>query len=56
MLATEVKLASNNLDVILAVLDALETIRGKTGYGTIEIEVQDGIALHERIVLKRKLT
>lgn len=55
MLASEAKLAQNNLTVVLQVLDALRVIREHGGFGTIELEVQNGIAPSARIVVKKIL-
>jgi hypothetical protein len=45
MLASEAKLAVNNLEVIVKVLDALRYLRETTGYGEIHLKVQDGMVL-----------
>jgi len=45
MLAGEAKLAVNNLEVIVKVLDALRYLRETTGYGEIHLKVQDGMVL-----------
>ena len=45
MLAATVKLAENNLDVILEVLDGLRIVRENGGYGHIELQVQNGCVL-----------
>jgi hypothetical protein len=46
MLASESKLAANNLKCIAAVLRGLKIIRENGGYGSLEIKVKDGMALH----------
>lgn len=45
MLASEAKLAANNLEVIIKVLSALRYLRETTGYGEIHLKVQDGLVL-----------
>lgn len=45
MLATEAKLAFNNMEIICKVLDALRYLRETTGYGSIELVVQNGLVL-----------
>jgi hypothetical protein len=50
MLASEEKLAENNLVTVLGTLKALELLREQGGYGTIELKVQDGKAIYARII------
>jgi hypothetical protein len=45
VLATEAKLALNNLEALCKVLDALSYLREKTGYGSIELVIQNGLVL-----------
>ena len=45
MIASEAKLAANNLEVIIKVLSALRYLRETTGYGEIHLKVQDGLVL-----------
>jgi hypothetical protein len=45
MLASEIKLCENNLDIILAVLNALRVVRENGGYGGVECKVKDGLVV-----------
>ncbi len=45
MLASDVKLCENNLDIILAVFNALRVVRENGGYGAVECKVKDGVVL-----------
>lgn len=55
MLASELKLAENNVNAIMVLLRRLETIRNTTGYGTITLEVQSGIVVSGKTAIKDKV-
>lgn len=55
MLAATIKLAENNLDVILEVLDSLRIVRENGGYGHIELEIQDGCVLVCKATVRKHL-
>ncbi|MDD4986647.1 MAG: hypothetical protein PHQ43_12875 [Dehalococcoidales bacterium] len=55
MLASELKLAENNVNAIMVLLRRLETIRNTTGYGTITLEVQSGMVVSGKTAIKDKV-
>ncbi len=55
MLASELKLAENNVNAIMVLLRRLETIRNTTGYGTILLEVQSGMVVFGETTIKDKV-
>ncbi len=56
MLASDAKLAYNNLEVLCKVLDALRYLRDNTGYGSIELVVQNGLVLRCNTLIQDKVS
>lgn len=52
MLASEAKLAENNLDCISVYLNALRIVRENGGYGSVETKVKDGLVLVVRAIVE----
>jgi len=55
MLASEEKLALNNVEVLLAALRGLRLIRENGGYGSLELVVEKGIAPCVKTVIRQNL-
>jgi hypothetical protein len=55
VLASESKLAVNNMEVLCKVLDALRYLRETTGYGSIELVVQNGLVLRCNTHIQEKV-
>lgn len=53
---SEVKLAQNNLTVIVAVLDGLRLIRENGGYGRLEVKVENGLVPWVHKVIQENTT
>jgi hypothetical protein len=56
LLASEAKLAANNLAVLVSVLDALRIVRENGGYGSVELKVKDGLVVYARKIVEDHLT
>jgi hypothetical protein len=52
MLASEAKLAVNNICALAAVLDALRLIRENGGYGGFEGKVKDGKVMYVKKIIE----
>jgi hypothetical protein len=52
VLASEAKLAANNITAVVSFLDALRLIRENGGYGSIEAKVKDGKVMFVRKIIE----
>ena len=50
--ASEDKLAENNLRLVLQVLECAKLIRENTGFGTIELDIKDGLVVYRKVTIR----